>query len=66
MLACDSVKDVKTPERVERDQGMRAPVEERDERTATATARMMTPFENTSRSPRLTNCRGRKPSRAMK
>ncbi len=26
---------------------------------------MMTPLENTSRSPRLANCRGRNPSRAM-
>jgi hypothetical protein len=30
-----------------------------------ATARNNTPFENTSRVPRLKNCRGRKPSLAM-
>ena len=33
--------------------------------SAATTARKMTPLENTSRSPRLANWRGRKPSRAM-
>jgi hypothetical protein len=58
------VKEVKTPMAYS---GMRAVVTPPKAmmRPDAATARKTTPLENTRRSPRLVNCRGRKPSRAM-
>ena len=52
-------------DRVERDEGVRLPVED-DKQATLSTARMRMPFENASRSPRFANWRGMNPSRARK
>ena len=64
MPAWLSVKPVNTPKAYS---GMRALIwpSKIQIRMLATTARKMTPLENTNRSPRLANCRGRNPSLAM-
>ena len=62
--AWDRVKPVNTPTAYRGIRALMLPLNTTISTPATA-ARKMMPLENTSRSPRLANWRGRKPSRAM-